>query len=87
MEVIKLVEKSLPGVFDINFAFNKYTLGAGFCKNVLGFTDEQLDDFSFNILKALGFTKEQIEEANDYICGTMTVEGAPHLKARTLSDF
>ncbi len=80
MEVIKLVEKSLPGVFDINFAFNKYTLGAAFCKNVLGFTDDQLDDFSFNILRALGFSKEQIDEANDYICGTMTIEGAPHLK-------
>ncbi|MGV8016986.1 MAG: vitamin B12-dependent ribonucleotide reductase [Ignavibacteria bacterium] len=80
MEVIKQIEKSLPGVFDISFAFNKYTLGASFCKNVLGFTDEQLDDFNFNILKALGYTKEQIEEANDYICGTMTIEGAPHLK-------
>lgn len=80
MEVIKLVEKSLPGVFDINFAFNKYTLGAAFCKNVLGFSDDQLDDFSFNILRALGYTKEQIDEANDYICGTMTIEGAPHLK-------
>ena len=80
MEVIKLVEKSLPGVFDINFAFNKYSLGTAFCKNVLGFTDEQLDDFNFNMLKALGFTKEQIDEANDYICGTMTIEGAPHLK-------
>ena len=80
MEVIKQVEKSLPGVFDINFAFNKYTLGTGFCKNVLGFTEEQLDDFSFNILRSLGYTKEQIDEANDYICGTMTIEGSPHLK-------
>jgi ribonucleoside-diphosphate reductase alpha chain len=80
MEVIKQVEKSLPGVFDINFAFNKYTLGTGFCKNVLGFTEEQLDDYSFNILRSLGFTKEQIDEANDYICGTMTIEGSPHLK-------
>ena len=80
MEVIKQVEKSLPGVFDINFAFNKYTLGAAFCKNVLAFTEEQLDDYNFSILKALGFTKEQIDEANDYICGTMTIEGAPHLR-------
>lgn len=87
MEVIKQIEKSLPGVFDISFAFNKYTLGASFCKNVLGFTDEQLDDFNFNILKALGYTKEQIEEANDYICGTMTIEGAPHLKEEHYSIF
>jgi ribonucleoside-diphosphate reductase alpha chain len=80
MEIIKSVEKSLPGVFDINFAFNKYTLGASFCKNVLNFSDEQLDDFNFNILKALGYSREQIDEANDYICGAMTIEGAPHLK-------
>jgi ribonucleoside-diphosphate reductase alpha chain len=79
-EVISQIEKVLPSTFDINFAFNKWTLGTDFCKDVLGFTDEQLDDFSFSILKALGFTKEQIEEANDYVCGSMTIEGAPHLK-------
>ncbi len=79
-EAIKQIEKALPTVFDINFAFNKYTLGVSFCKDVLGFTDEQLDDVNFNMLKELGFRKNQIEEANDYICGTMTIEGAPHLK-------
>src|SRR4030095_673912 len=78
-EVITQIEKTLPSVFDINFAFNKWTVGADFCKDTLGFTDEQIDDFNFSMLKALGFTKEQIEEANDYVCGTMTIEGAPHL--------
>jgi ribonucleoside-diphosphate reductase alpha chain len=79
-EIIKQIEKSLPTVFDINFAFNKYSLGTAFCKDVLNITNEQLDDVNFSILKSLGFTKEQIDEANDYICGTMTVENAPHLK-------
>ncbi|MEO6696180.1 MAG: vitamin B12-dependent ribonucleotide reductase [Ignavibacteria bacterium] len=79
-EILAKVEKSLPSVFDINFAFNKWTLGAGFCKNALGFSDEQLDDPSFNVLKELGFTKEQVSDANDYVCGAMTIEGAPHLK-------
>lgn len=79
-DVLSKIEKSLPSVFDINFAFNKWTLGAGFCKNALGFSEEQLDDPNFNVLKELGYTKEQIEEANDYVCGTMTVEGAPYLK-------
>jgi len=79
-DVLSKIEKSLPSVFDINFAFNKWTLGAGFCKNALGFSEEQLDDPNFNVLKELGFTKEQIEEANNYVCGTMTVEGAPYLK-------
>jgi ribonucleoside-diphosphate reductase alpha chain len=34
----------------------------------------------FNLLRKLGFTKKQIDEANDVICGRGTVEGAPHLK-------
>jgi ribonucleoside-diphosphate reductase alpha chain len=79
-EIIKQIEKSLPSVFDINFAFNKWSLGAGFCKNVLGFSEDQLDDPNFNVLNALGFSREQVEEANDYVCGAMTIEGAPHLK-------
>lgn len=86
-EVIAKVEKSLPSVFDITFAFNKWTLGPDFCKDTLGFTDEQLDDFNFNMLRELGFTKEQIDEANDYVCGTMTVEGAPHLKEKHYPVF
>jgi len=79
-EVISRIEKGLPSVFDINFVFNKWQIGEDFCKETLGFTDEQLDDFSFSMLRALGFSKEQIDEANEYICGTMTIEGAPHLK-------
>lgn len=86
-EIIKNIEKQLPTTFDINFVFNKHSLGAGFCKNVLGFTEEQIDDFNFNILKALGFSKEQIDEANDYVCGTMTIEGAPHLKEEHYAIF
>jgi ribonucleoside-diphosphate reductase alpha chain len=86
-DVLSQVEKGLPQVFDINFAFNKWTLGSDFCKNVLGFKEDQLDDFNFNMLKALGFTIEQVEEANDYICGTMTIEGAPHLKEQHYPIF
>ncbi|MEO8210425.1 MAG: vitamin B12-dependent ribonucleotide reductase [bacterium] len=86
-DVLTKIEKSLPSVFDINFAFNKWTLGAGFCKNALGFSEEQLDDPNFNVLKGLGFTKEQIEEANDFVCGTMTIENAPHLKEEHYAIF
>jgi ribonucleoside-diphosphate reductase alpha chain len=37
--------------------------------------------------KALGFTEEQIEAANVVACGTMTLEGAPHLKEEHLAIF
>ncbi len=79
-EVLEQIERSLENAFEIAFAFNKWTIGESFCKEYLGFTDEQLNDWSFNMLVALGFSREQIAEANDYVCGTMTIEGAPHLK-------
>ncbi|HYM37612.1 MAG TPA: vitamin B12-dependent ribonucleotide reductase, partial [Nitrospiraceae bacterium] len=81
------LETGLWQAFEIQFAFNKYTLGEEFCKEKLGFTDEQLNDPNFNMLKMLGFTQEQIMAANDYCCGTMTVEGAPHLKLEHLPVF
>ncbi|MBN8689526.1 MAG: vitamin B12-dependent ribonucleotide reductase [Armatimonadetes bacterium] len=78
-EILEKIEKSLDGAFEIQFAFNKWTLGEDFCKQYLGFTDAQLNDWSFNMLESLGFSKAEIAEANDYVCGTMTIEGAPHL--------
>ena len=71
----------LASAFDIKFAFNKWTLGEEFCTKVLGIA-RRLDDASFDMLSALGFTKAEIEAANDYCCGAMTLEGAPHLKDR-----
>ena len=56
-------------------------------RKVLGFTAEQLTDVSFDMLTALGFTKAEIDEANTYCCGAMTLEGAPHLKDEHLSIF
>ncbi len=78
---------SLENAFDIKFAFNRYTLGDDFCKNTLGFSDDQLNDFNFNMLEALGFSKEEIEAANIHVCGAMTLEGAPHLKDEHLPIF
>ncbi len=83
---LDIIEKELDNVFDIKFAFNKWTLGEEFC-NSLGFTDEQMNDQSFDMLTELGFTKKQLEEANDYVCGTMMIEGAPGLKEEHLAVF
>jgi ribonucleoside-diphosphate reductase alpha chain len=73
------VEAALPGVFELGFAFNAWSLGEEAIER-LGLTMEQASAPGFNLLRAIGFTKEQIDEANEVICGTMTVEGAPHLK-------
>lgn len=77
---ITALNDALKSAFDIKFAFNKWTLGEDFCKNILKLTDEQLNDFSFELLPALGFTKKEIEAANIHVCGAMTLEGAPFLK-------
>ena len=84
---LSAIEAALPSSFDIKFAFNHFTLGEEFCKDVLGLTDEHLNDFTFDMLRHLGFSREQIQDANDYVCGTMTVEGAPHLKDEHLAVF
>ena len=83
---IEVVESQLDTVFDIRFAFNKWILGEDFCA-ALGFTDEQLNDPDFDMLLALGATLEDAEAANDFVCGTMTIEGAPHLKLEHLPVF
>lgn len=74
------IESQLSGAFELKFAFNKFTLGEEFCRKTLGMGDNELNDPEFDMLTALGFSKEQIEKANEYVCGTMTIEGAPHLK-------
>jgi len=72
--------------FEMGFAFNVFVLGEATLQR-LGFEPEQYHDFSWSLLEALGFTDAQIEKANTYVCGTMTVEGAPHLKEEHLAVF
>jgi ribonucleoside-diphosphate reductase alpha chain len=86
-DAIKRVEEALKSAFDLSGAFNKHVLGEDFMKARLGLTDEQLSDWSFNLLGHLGFSKKEIQAASDYVCGTMTVEGAPHLKEAHLPVF
>ena len=77
---IDKVEAALKTAFDIRFVFNQWTLGEDFCQKTLGIPAEKLNDPSFDILIHLGFSKADIDMANDHVCGTMTLEGAPHLK-------
>ncbi|MDO5528528.1 MAG: vitamin B12-dependent ribonucleotide reductase [Paracoccus sp. (in: a-proteobacteria)] len=76
---IEKIEAALATAFDIRFVFNQWTLGEAFCRESLGIPAEKLNDPAFDLLRHLGFTKAQIEAANDHVCGTMTLEGAPHL--------
>jgi len=77
---IAAINDALKNAFDIKFVFNKWTIGEDFCKQILKIDDEQLNDFSFDMLSHLGFSKREIESANIHVCGAMTLEGAPFLK-------
>jgi ribonucleoside-diphosphate reductase alpha chain len=81
------VDGALGSAFDIRFVFNQWTLGAEFCTNVLGIPTEKLNDPTFDLLAHLGYSKRDVELANDHVCGTMTLEGAPHLKVEHYKVF
>src|SRR3974390_2998177 len=86
-EAIAKVEKALPTAFDVKFAFNKWTLGEDFLRDTLDVPGEARAVPTFDLLAHLGFTKREIEAANVHVCGAMTVEGAPHLKAEHYAVF
>ncbi|HEY0895204.1 MAG TPA: vitamin B12-dependent ribonucleotide reductase, partial [Sphingobacteriaceae bacterium] len=83
---LQKIDKSLLAAFEIGFVFNQWTLGEE-CLKRLGFKTEQYNSPDFNLLRSLGFSRQQIAEANEYICGTMTIEGAPYLKDEHLAIF
>ncbi|MDX2224924.1 MAG: vitamin B12-dependent ribonucleotide reductase, partial [Rhodospirillaceae bacterium] len=86
-EALAKIEDALESAYDLRFVFNAYTLGEAFCRDTLGFSAEQLNAPGFDMLTALGYAKADIDAANAYVCGAMTLEGAPHLKAEHLAVF
>jgi ribonucleoside-diphosphate reductase alpha chain len=86
-EKISIVESSLESAFDITFAFSRYGLGDEFLTKTLKIDEAKLADPMLNVLKEIGFSDAEISAANDYVCGTMTVEGAPHLEDEHLPVF
>ncbi len=86
-EAIEKIEAGLGSAYDIRFVFNPLTLGEEFCRDALGIDEEQLQSPGFDLLSELGFTPGEVEAANSYICGAMTLEGAPNLKDEHLAVF
>ncbi|MGF1630077.1 MAG: vitamin B12-dependent ribonucleotide reductase [Kiloniellaceae bacterium] len=84
---LQALEAGLASAFDVKFAFNKWSLGEEFCIKALGFTRAELEDVSFDMLSALGFTKEEVDAANAHCCGAMTLERAPGLLDEHLPVF
>ena len=83
---IKNIEAALPGAFEIQHAFNVFVLGEETLKR-LGIAEEEYTSFDFNLLDKLGFSRNEIAQANETICGTQKIEGAPYLKDEHLDVF
>ena len=86
-EKIAAAEKAVATAFDIKFAFNKWTLDEAFLTGQLGLAPERLDQPDFDLLAEIGFSKREIDAANEYACGAMTLEGAPGLDPKHLPVF
>jgi ribonucleoside-diphosphate reductase alpha chain len=85
-EDLAKLEKALPAVFELKHAFNVFTFGEQTLQR-LGFGVDEYTGWDFNLLRALGFSAEEISEANDHICGRQTIEGAPHVEDEHLAVF
>lgn len=85
--IIKELDQQMSSAFDISFCFSKYSLGEDFLLETLGLTEEELDLDGVGILNRMGLSKEEIEKANQYTCGTMTLEGAPYLRPEHYAVF
>jgi len=84
---LERLETALWGVSEIRNAFNVWTLGETFCRETLKFTDQQLFTPAFDMLSELGFEASEVEQANAYCCGAMTLEGAPGLLPQHIGVF
>ena len=86
-DVLAKIEGGLGTAFDIKFVFNRWTLGDAFLTDTLKVPADKLADPSFDLFAHLGFSKRDVDAANEHVCGAMTLEGAPHLKAEHLPVF
>jgi ribonucleoside-diphosphate reductase alpha chain len=85
-EDVAKIEAALPGAFEIQHAFNVFVLGEEALKG-LGIPEEEYTSFDFNLLETLGYSRNEIAQANLDICGTQKIEGAPYLKEEHLDVF
>ncbi len=94
---IEKMESALKDTFDINFALDSLVFGPNavvdedFLREKLkidiGLKLSSQNNMQDHFLDWLGFSKKEIRSANHYVCGTMTVENAPHIKEEDLPVF
>jgi ribonucleoside-diphosphate reductase alpha chain len=83
---ISEIESKLIGAFDLRSAFSAFSLGEKAMAELKISMDEATKP-GFDMLKCLGFSDQDIRQASEIICGTMMIEGAPHLKEEHYAVF
>jgi len=86
-EDLRRITDQLPSVFELGFAFAPWALGDEALGRLGLDAEAARNDPGFSTLRRLGLTALQIELLNAEICGTQTVEGAPHLRDEHLPVF
>ncbi|MEZ6233866.1 MAG: hypothetical protein R3B68_06715 [Phycisphaerales bacterium] len=84
---LSAIGKMLPSVFELKFAFGAWCFSDETLKRLKVDPAKAKADSSWNLLKALGLKAKAIDALNTLVCGTQTLEGAPHLKAEHLPVF
>ena len=86
-EIIESLESEISNFTSLSHLITVSSVGTEFCTSKLRVDESQAEDWSFDLLSHLGYTQEQIDSANDYIFGRLTIEGAPHIKENDLPVF
>ncbi|MBN2533606.1 MAG: adenosylcobalamin-dependent ribonucleoside-diphosphate reductase [Spirochaetales bacterium] len=79
-QMLQKIEQETGHALSITHVITPEILGKDRVIQHLGFSLKTIEQPRFHLLKSLGFTPEEIEKADNYACGMMTIEGAPHLK-------
>ncbi len=81
---LQKISSALPAAFDLTAAISTWVLGPEGLGR-LGLTETDLEGKT--LLAALGFNERQVQEASRVVCGRMTLEGAPYLRAEHQAIF
>jgi ribonucleoside-diphosphate reductase alpha chain len=84
---IAKINDALPGVVELGFAFMPWSLGDDALRRLGLDPDKAKADPRFDTLAVLGLSPEQVDRLNEAICGTQTIEDAPHLRPEHLPVF
>lgn len=82
-DMINKINKALRNAYDIKHIINVSFLGRDKLLEATGLDLQSTD----NLLERLGFTHDEIHQANLHCCGHLSIEGAPHIKAEHENIF